>query len=525
MSKEFASYKATKRLEKLVPLAVDLTSPENLTAERIQRYSATACGYKMLYATERVDEEILKALYQLADESQALAKMGQMQSGEVINLINGYDSEKRSVLHTATRDFFDNPQSSPLAQQAAALAKIEIDKLKDFLIDIDREDRYSHLLLVGIGGSELGPQAHYLALLPYLKPGRDVRFIANVDPDTVSLAIRDIDLAKTLVVVVSKTGTTLETKTNEAVLRTHFKSHGLLERNHFISVSMPGSPLDDPNKYRERFYVWDWIGGRYSTSSMVGGVMLGYAFGYDQFWELLRGANAMDKVALSKERSQNLPLLGALLGIWNRNFLRYPTLAVIPYSQALSRFPAHIQQLVMESQGKQIDQDGNPITTPTGPVIWGEPGTNAQHSFFQLIHQGTDPIPVEFIGYSDNQMEEDLSIDGTTSQEKLLSNLFAQSLALATGQGNENPNKRFPGNRPNHILLGNVLSPYTLGCLLSYYEHKVAFQAFIWGINAFDQEGVQLGKVLANKIIDRFAKPSGTPYPLGDALIEHLKEL
>lgn len=263
---------------------------------------------------------------------------------------------------------------------------------------------------------------------------------------------------------------------------------------------------------------------------MVGGVLLSFAYGFDIFWEMLKGANAMDKNALNHDMDKNLPLLAALLGIWNRNFLHYPLLAVIPYSSALARYPSHIQQADMESNGKHIDKLGHYVDFNTGPYIFGEPGTNAQHSFYQLIHQGTDICPLELIGFKLPQRKFDKTIDGTTSQEKLLSNLFAQSIALATGQKNENPNKDFQGNRPNFILLGKQLTPFALGALLAFYEHKVAFQGFIWNINSFDQEGVQLGKVLAVKIIERFAahnndKFNSDTYPLGDAYIKQLDDL
>jgi glucose-6-phosphate isomerase len=258
-------------------------------------------------------------------------------------------------------------------------------------------------------------------------------------------------------------------------------------------------------------------------------VLIGFAYGYDQFYELCRGAHDMDLVAMRKDEKQNLPLLGALLGIWNRNFLHYPTVAVIPYSRMLQRFPAHLQQCDMESNGKRIDRRASATKFQTGPIIWGEPGTNAQHSFFQLIHQGTSIVPLEMIGFLEAQGNHDFEYRGTNSQEKLLSNLFAQAIALAKGQKNPNPNKLFPGNRPCSILLARKLSAYSLGALLSYYENKIAFQGFIWGINSFDQEGVQLGKQLADKTCNLFAaKRAGStaePFPLGQALIDICEEL
>jgi glucose-6-phosphate isomerase len=264
------------------------------------------------------------------------------------------------------------------------------------------------------------------------------------------------------------------------------------------------------------------------VTSMVGAVALAFTLGMDRLLDFLRGASSMDKIALKDNPKTNLPLLSALLSIWNRNFLGLPTVAMIPYSQPLFRFPAHLQQLEMESNGKRVDKTGHFVDFETGPIIWGEPGTNGQHSFFQLIHQGTTAVPLEMIGFCENQYKDDVVYHGTSSQEKLLANLFAQSLALATGQKSTNPNQFFPGNRPNRILLGQRLDPFTMGAILSYYEHKVAFQGFMWNINSFDQEGVQLGKILASKIIDQFAaKREGKPldpknFPLGQAYLKHL---
>ncbi len=527
----FDRYKSTQQLKRLAERPFDLTEPGNLTPERLNRFSAESCGYKLLYGTERVTEEAMSELVALSREAEALSKLERMQSGEVMNSIQGYPSENRSVLHTAARDFFDHPNSAKAAQEAARLARGQVDKLEKFIQQIDAEGRFTHLVMIGIGGSDLGPRAHYLALQNLQKSGREVRFICNVDPDDAAAALHGLNLSKTLILVISKTGSTLETTTNEALARDRFVQAKLDPSQHFISVSQPGSPLDDPKKYLACFHIWDWIGGRYSTTSMVGGVLMAFAFGFEVYWEFLRGANAMDKAALNPDVRQNLSLLAALLGIWNRNFLHHPTLAIIPYSQALVRYPAHIQQLDMESDGKRIDKQGNAVAFDTGPIIWGEAGTNAQHSFYQLIHQGTTVVPLELIGFKESQRQQDLMWEGTTSQQKLLANLIAQSLALATGQTDANPNKVFPGNRPTHILLAKRLTPFTLGGLLAFYEHKVAFQGFIWNINSFDQEGVQLGKMLANKIIGRFLtknepqNSSGTSYPLGDAILEQLESL
>ncbi len=499
---------------------MDLSASGIFTPERIRKMSLSGEGYSLMYAAERVNEEVLDALYELACEAGVQKKMKAMQQGEIINEILGFESEHRAVLHTAMRDQFGSSKT-PAAQKAG----VELKKLEKFLGQI--EGKFTDLIQIGIGGSDLGPRALYIAAQAFQKPNIRVHFISNVDPDDANAVLNQVDLKKTLVVVVSKSGTTLETLTNEEFVRSRMGKAGLVPKEHFVAVTGEKSPMDDPSRYLASFYIWDFVGGRYSATSMVGGVMLGFALGYSGFREILKGAHAMDQHVINADLKENLPLLSALLGLWNRNFLHLPTVAIIPYSQALLRFPAHLQQLDMESNGKRIDKTGSAVNFSTGPVIWGEPGTNGQHSFYQLIHQGSDVVPLEFIGFKKSQYSHDLEIQHSTSCEKLLSNLFAQSIALATGQKNSNPNKVFPGNRPNRILLGEKLDLYTLGSLLAFYEHKVAYQGFIWNINSFDQEGVQLGKVLASKVLALFSakrhKGKAEPFPLGEAYLEFLK--
>lgn len=500
----FRNYEAYKTLQNCASTPIDLNQPDQLTSERLTHFVAEACGYKLLFGTERVTNEVMSGLEQLSQETHALEKMQKMQAGEIMNFVERWPSENRPALHTALRDVFESVQKNNEGAHAAQLARQELNKLKEFIAILDREQKFDTLITIGIGGSDLGPRAHYYALESHLKQGRSVHFISNVDPDDTAAVLRKVDLKKTLIIVISKSGTTLETQTNEALVRAKFAQKGIDPYGHFISITMPGTPMDNAEHYAKVFYIWDWVGGRYSTTSMVGAVMLSFAFGFDIFMQFLKGAHEMDQVALNTDMNTNLPLVAALIGIWNRNFLELPTLAIIPYAEPLKRFTAHLQQLDMESNGKLLDQNGKFSTIKTGPVIWGEPGTNSQHSFFQLLHQGNSTVPVSFIGFKKSQYGEDLDVQGTTSQEKFLSNLFAQSLALALGNKPQNPNQFCPGNRPNHILLGEQLTPFALGALLAFYEHKVAFQGFIWGINSFDQQGVQLGKVVANEIIDLF---------------------
>lgn len=518
----FDRLKSTARLRELAEDPLDLTREEVLTPKRIDAMRSEHLGFKLFYATECLDEKILFALVDLAKETDAVKKMQSMQAGEVVNRIHGIPSENRPALHTAMRDFFEQPINAKPARDATALAYAELQKLKEFLEEIEKEE-FTDLIQIGIGGSELGPKAVYVALEAFKKAGRRVHFLSNVDPDEAAAILRSVDLQKTLVVVVSKSGSTLETLTNQELVRKRLQEAGIDPKERLLAVTGKGSPMDDPSLYRASFYIWDYIGGRYSVTSMVGAVALAFALGMDRFLEFLRGASAMDKAAMSSDEQINLPLLSALLGIWNRNFLGHPSTAIIPYSHALSRFPAHLQQLDMESNGKRIDKEGHVVHFDTGPIIWGEPGTNGQHSFYQMIHQGTTIVPLEFVGFSLSQYGEDLSYKGTFSQEKLLSNMFAQAVALAQGQQSSNPNKFFPGNRPSRILLGHKLDPYTMGALLAFYEHKVAFQGFIWNINSFDQEGVELGKTLALKFIELFnAKRRGESlkeFPLGEAFL------
>ncbi|MDP3479952.1 MAG: glucose-6-phosphate isomerase [Desulfoprunum sp.] len=498
---------AGKQLHVLAQQLYDLTLPEALTANnRLERYICQSDGLKLLYATQRVTDEVLDTLQELSAECQLVSQFQEMRRGGIMNCISGFESENRQVLHTACRDLFSDTPAEP---EATAQARRELAKLALFLEGIDTGQicnaegkKFSTMIHVGIGGSDLGPRSIYEALIPYGQKGRQVFFISNVDPDDASAVLAQVDLSTTLVNIVSKSGTTLETLTNETIVRKALQDANLDPRRHCIAVTGEGSPIDNPEEYLCSFYMYDYIGGRYSATSMVGVVMLGFFLGYKKVVEFLQGAAEMDLTAENPILRENLPLLLAMLGIWNHNFLGSPTVAVLPYSQALHRFPAHLQQCDMESNGKSVDRTGQPVTYKTGPIIWGEPGTNGQHAFYQLLHQGMEIVPVEFIGCITSQRGEDVEVAGSTSQQKLLANLLAQSLALAVGQTSDNPNKCFPGNRPSTLLLIDRLTPQTMGALLALYEAKIVFQGFAWNINSFDQEGVQLGKVLATRFLD-----------------------
>lgn len=316
-------------------------------------------------------------------------------------------------------------------------------------------------------------------------------------------------MQRSLVAIVSKSGTTLETLANEMLVCNALKDAGLNPEDHCIAVTGKGSPMDDPGKYLESFYMFDYVGGRYSVTSMVGLVTLGFVLGVEAVSNFLRGAAAADREAENPDIRSNVPLLLALLGVWNHNFLGYPTVAVLPYSQALHRFPAHLQQCDMESNGKSINREGRSLRYKSGPVVWGEPGTNGQHAFYQLLHQGTEIVPAEFIGFRKSQRGLDITVEDTTSQQKLVANMCAQMVALAQGKLTDNPNTTFAGNRPSCLLISDKLIPETMGALLAIYEAKIVFQGFAWNINSFDQEGVQLGKVLAANLLSTLTRSEG----------------
>jgi len=328
-------------------------------------------------------------------------------------------------------------------------------------------------------------------------------FISNVDPDDAAAQLQGCDPETTLFVLVSKSGTTQETLANEQFaiqFMERFEIAGLYPRKHIVAVTSETSPLAKSSEYLDAFFIDDYIGGRYSSTSPVGGVVLSLAYGPEIFEEILSGAHEADSAA-TRPFGENAALIDAAIGVYERNILGYPTTAVLPYSNALQRFPAHLQQLDMESNGKRVNRRGEALPYSSGPIVFGEPGTNGQHSFYQLLHQGTDIVPLQFIGFRETQRYEDVEVEGSSSRTKLNANLAAQIGAFALGSHNDNANQHFPGNRPSSLLYGEELTPRALGALLAHYENKIMFQGFLWNINSFDQEGVQLGKRLTKEIL------------------------
>ena len=463
-------------------------------------------GLSYNYASKKVDENTLKALSDLAKEAQLTEKFEALYNGEVINT-----GEKRLVLHQLTRGQLGNKVEADGVDKREFYVK-EQKRIAEFANKVHSGEitnaageKFTTVVQIGIGGSDLGPRALYLALENWAKKNgtfkMEAKFISNVDPDDASAVLNSIDVAHSIFILVSKSGTTLETLTNEAFVTDALKKAGLDASKHMIAVTSQTSPLAKSDNYLEAFFMDDYIGGRYSSSSGVGGAVLSLAFGPEIFARFLDGAAKEDELAKNPDILKNPALLDALIGVYERNVLGYESTAVLPYSQALSRFPAHLQQLDMESNGKSVNRFGEPIDYVTGPIIFGEPGTNGQHSFYQLLHQGTDIIPLQFIGFKNSQLENDVDIQGSTSQKKLCANVAAQIVAFASGKEDENLNKNFKGGRPSSIIVGDKLTPEALGALLSHFENKVMFQGFVWNINSFDQEGVQLGKVLAKKVL------------------------
>ena len=476
-------------------------------AARVKKYSVPmAEGMAYNYAAKQVDDNVLAILADLAEEMQLTDKFEALYNGEVINT-----GEKRMVLHHMTRGQLGNAVEADGGDKRAFYLN-EQNKIAEFANKVHNGEitnaageKFTTVVQIGIGGSDLGPRAMYLALENWAKVNNtfkmEAKFISNVDPDDAAAVLSGIDVAHSIFVLVSKSGTTLETLTNESFVKDALKNAGLDASKHMIAVTSETSPLAKSDDYLAAFFMDDYIGGRFSSTSGVGGAVLSLAFGPEVFAQFLEGAAAADKTATNKDIFANPALLDALIGVYERNVLGYQNTAVLPYSQALSRFPAHLQQLDMESNGKSVNRFGEPVNYVTGPVIFGEPGTNGQHSFYQLLHQGTDIVPLQFLGFKNSQMGTDVVIQGSTSQQKLCANVAAQIVAFACGKANDNRNKNFEGGRPSSIIIGEQLTPASLGALLSHFENKVMYQGFVWNINSFDQEGVQLGKVLAQKVL------------------------
>ena len=517
--KNFNLLDAYKKLENLdSPVCLKEVMAGDNGAKRVKEYQVPMSnGMVYSFAAKKVDDQVLEILQSLADEAELTEKFAALYNGEVINT-----GEKRMVLHHLTRSqlgddvMADGVNKREFYVEQQRRAAEFANKVHAGEIVNEAGEKFTTVVQIGIGGSDLGPRALYLSLENWAKVNKtlkmEAKFISNVDPDDASAVLATIDVAHSIFVLVSKSGTTLETLTNESFVKNAIKNAGLNPAKHMIAVTSETSPLAGSADYLDSFYMDDYIGGRYSSCSAVGGAILSLAFGPEVFARILEGGAAADALAKNTDIMKNPAMLDALIGVYERNFLGYNTTAVLPYSQALSRFPAHLQQLDMESNGKSVNRFGEAIDYVTGPVIFGEPGTNGQHSFYQLLHQGTGIIPLQFVGFKNNQMENDVIIEDSTSQQKLCANVVAQIMAFACGKEDDDKNKYFEGERPSSIIVADKLTPEVLGALLAHFENKVMFQGFVWNVNSFDQEGVQLGKVLAKKVLAKQTDGALTEY-------------
>jgi len=510
---------------------------------RFGRFSLQFGDLLLDYSKNRITGETVRLLQALAEQAGLPAAIGRMFGGERINF-----TERRAVLHTALRNrsgrpvYVDGKDVMPDVRRVLGLMRRFSGAVRSGEHRGHTGKQITDIVNIGIGGSDLGPQMACEALKPYAAPGLRAHFVSNVDGTHLAETLKKLDAETTLFIVSSKTFTTQETLTNARSARAWLVGKLGDEQavaRHFAAVSTnlkaTGEFGIEPDNV---FEFWDWVGGRYSLWSAIG-LPIALYIGMDRFEELLGGAHAMDEHFRSAPPEQNMPVLMGLLGIWYGNFFGAQSNAVFPYDQYLHRFPAYLQQLEMESNGKRVDRDGNTVDYDTGMVMWGEPGTNGQHAFYQLIHQGTRLIPADFLApaHSHNPLGEHHAI--------LLANCFAQTEALMLGKTVEEaraeleaqglkgeeleallPHKVFPGNRPTNTLLFDRLDPHTLGMLIALYEHKVFVQGVVWNINSFDQWGVELGKQLASKLLPELRGATPSVHDASTAgLIDHFRRV
>jgi glucose-6-phosphate isomerase len=476
--------------------------------ERGETLAVEAVGLYLDYSKNRVTGETLRLLFELAGARDLRGRIDGMFRGEKLNV-----TEDRAVLHVALRA----PRDAVIevgGKNVVPEVHEVLDRMSDFSERVrsgtwkgQTGERIESVVNIGIGGSDLGPVMAYEALRFYAQRDLTFRFVSNVDGTDIAEATRDLDPARTLFVVSSKTFTTLETIRNATSAR-EWLLRTLPEEavaKHFVAVSTNAAEVSKFGIDTENMFgFWDWVGGRYSLDSAIGLTTM-MAIGPERFRELLAGFHAIDEHFRTVPFERNLPVLLGLLTVWYSDFFDAQTQAVLPYDQYLKRFPAYLQQLTMESNGKSVTIDGEPVDYQTSPVFWGEPGTNGQHSFYQLIHQGTKLIPCDFIGFLQ-------TLNPVANHHDLLmANVFAQTEALALGQDNPEPWRRFSGNRPTNTILAERLTPYVLGELVALYEHSVFTQGVVWGVDSFDQWGVELGKVLAKKVADELEADGEPP--------------
>ncbi len=465
---------------------------EMLDPHRILSHTITNSPLTFSYAASFVTDKSITFFDELIQEQSLIERYKNLLSGDPVNT-----SENRAVSHHKTRS---KDRAHYCAIQDTINQFASAIRSKSILSPSGKG--YTQLILIGIGGSYLGPQALYTALKQYVAQQTNVipiHIISNIDPDNALSTLSEIDYHTTLFCLISKSGTTQETLTNYTLIKEAAKKHHLDINKQTITITGKNSPLDKPKTFLRVFHIDDAIGGRFSSTSAVGGCPLSISFGPDIFNDILKGAYQLDQSALNPNPRENASLMAALIGVVERNLLNYPAKIICPYSHALKPFITHLQQLDCESNGKQTCLDNTPCPYQTGPLILGEPGSNAQHSFFQKLHQGTDNYPIQFIGFQNPQSDK----THYHKQHKILNaNMIAQIIAFSNGENHTTVSEAFPGNRPSSCLIAEQLTPHTMGALLAFYENLVMFQGFIWNINSFDQPGVELGKKLTKQLLD-----------------------
>ncbi|MBP3694471.1 MAG: glucose-6-phosphate isomerase [Thermoguttaceae bacterium] len=490
-------------------------------ADRAAKMTLDACGIHLDYSKNRVNDAVMNALFTLAREAGVPAAIEKMFTGEKINITEG-----RAVLHVALR----NRSNTPICVDGKNVME-DVNRVLAKMADFANEIRsgawkgatgktIKNIVNIGIGGSDLGPVMAYEALKPYTKRDLTVRFVSNIDGTHLAEAIRDLNAEETLFIIASKTFTTLETMTNAMTARKWVldalkslkpeAADSEIVARHFVALSTNAEKVAEFGiDTNNMFEFWNWVGGRYSMPSAIG-LALMVAIGPENFFAMLDGYHAMDQHFRTAPFEKNIPVILALLGVWYNNFFGAASHAILPYDQYLSRFAAYFQQGDMESNGKSVTLDGKKVNWQTGPIIWGEPGTNGQHAFYQLLHQGTKLVPADFIAFA--RSHNPIGLTPKEHHFKLMANVFAQTEALAFGKTEAEvraegvaeelvAHKVFEGNRPTNTILAEQLTPAVLGSLIAMYEHKIFVQGIIWNINSYDQWGVELGKVLAKKIL------------------------
>ncbi len=481
--------------------------------DRFEAFSATGGGLFFDYARQRLDNAIMEDLTSLDAHLGLRNRFAQMCSGAKLNV-----TEERAVLHTASRYFgseqilVDGQNVMPDIHGVRQQIKRFSEQVHSGEIKSGSGQPFRHVIVIGIGGSYLGTEFVSTALAAFADKQISIHYLANVDVHNFGAVVRHIDPQTTLWIVISKSYTTAETSANTHLAEQFMRDQGIDPAKHTVTVTAKGSPGDDPSRpVLQTFHMFDYIGGRYSVSSAVGGVPLSLLLGYDRFEAFLQGAAEMDEHSRNAPAAENLPLLAALISVWNTTYLNYPQQGIIPYASPLSKLAPHVQQLNMESNGKAVDIKGTPLPRPAGVVIFGEPGTNAQHSFFQLAHQG-NPFPIDFIGVRQPQYAQYTTRSkGVTNHQELWANLLAQATALAEGRDHDDRARYFSGNRPSSVIVLEDLEPINIGRLLSFYEARTVYEGFIWGINSFDQFGVELGKTVADRLRTQIAKRNDSP--------------